>query len=292
MELTSQVKSTMIPEYIRQLQTPLPELNTDLDRETVQIALSTNMISVGVDIDRLGLMIINGQPKTTAEYIQASSRVGRPSTSAGLVVTLYNWSRPRDRSHYERFRAYHRTFYRFVESTSVTPFSARARDRALHAVLIALARSLIGPLTDNQGATRMADKSVSEPLKQLVDVICQRAAQVMAEEAEETRAYLDALLEIYWVGRKRAASDVAKENRGSRHVPSRAGIHQYGPVDIDVHAGCRTADAGQIDQNPDQNRLELNRGIRHGHKIAFRKNKESCQLWRPAPAVPRRTHGS
>lgn len=195
MELTSQVKSTMIPEYIRQLQTPLPELNTDLDRETVDIVLSTNMISVGMDIDRLGLMIINGQPKTTAEYIQASSRVGRPSTSAGLVVTLYNWTRPRDRSHYERFRAYHRTFYRFVESTSVTPFSARARDRALHAVLIALARSLIGPLTDNQGATRMADKSVSEPLKQLVEVICQRAAQVMAEEAEETRAHLDALLE-------------------------------------------------------------------------------------------------
>ncbi|MCP9808693.1 DISARM system helicase DrmA [Cyanobium sp. HWJ4-Hawea] len=120
--------------------------------EPVDTALATNMISVGLDISRLGLMVMLGQPKTTAEYIQASSRVGRDSQRPGLVVVLLNPNRPRDRSHYERFSFWHSVFYRDVEATSVTPFSRRAIERGLPAISVALARHLNPKLTWAKGA--------------------------------------------------------------------------------------------------------------------------------------------
>ena len=106
------------------------------DFSGIDILLSTNMISVGVDIPRLGLMVINGQPRTTSEYIQASSRIGR--THPGLVTTLYNHSKSKDRSIYEQFKNYHQSFYKYVEEVSVTPFAKGARDRGLAAIFIAL----------------------------------------------------------------------------------------------------------------------------------------------------------
>jgi hypothetical protein len=109
---------------------------------------------VGLDITRLGLMVVLGQPKTSAEYIQATSRVGRDDERPGLVVTLLNVHKPRDRSHYERFAAYHETFYRAVEATSVTPFAPRAVDRGLAAVVVSLARHGEPALTP---AARAAD---------------------------------------------------------------------------------------------------------------------------------------
>ncbi|HEU4974151.1 MAG TPA: DISARM system helicase DrmA [Baekduia sp.] len=135
-ELTSRVGSSQIPARLQQLE------RTFIDKQQgaypVDVLLASNMLSVGVDVDRLGLMAVSGQPKTSAEYIQATSRVGRKHP--GLIITVFNWIRPRDTSHYERFQHYHETFYRHVEATSVTPFSARARDRALRAVLAAFVR--------------------------------------------------------------------------------------------------------------------------------------------------------
>jgi hypothetical protein len=149
LELTSRVNTAQVAEAKRRLGLPHG------DKERVDVALATNMISVGLDITRLGLMVVLGQPRTTAEYIQATSRVGRDDTRPGLVVTLLNLHRPRDRSHYERFEAWHRTFYRAVEASSITPFSPRAVDRGLPAVVVALARHLDPRMTSARGALKM-----------------------------------------------------------------------------------------------------------------------------------------
>ena len=145
-ELTSRVGSADVAEAKRRL-----ALNFE-DSERVDVALATNMISVGLDITRLGLMVVSGQPKTTSEYIQATSRVGRDPRRPGLAVTLLNIHKPRDRSHYERFSNYHEAFYRHVEATSVTPFSPRSLDRGLPAVTVAMARLGISELTPSLSA--------------------------------------------------------------------------------------------------------------------------------------------
>jgi hypothetical protein len=135
MELTSRRRSDEIPRAIEQLQLRYG------DQACVDICLASNIIEVGVDIDRLGLMTIVGQPKTTAQYIQVSGRVGRkPEVSPGLVLTIYGAAKPRDRSHYERFRSYHQRLYAQVEPTSVTPFAIPVLRRALHAAAIAHVR--------------------------------------------------------------------------------------------------------------------------------------------------------
>lgn len=140
-ELTSRISSANIPATLDQLGVRFTGTKPQKgDRYPVDVVLATNMISVGVDVPRLGLMICSGQPKTTAEYIQATSRVGRGTAGPGLVITLYNWARPRDLSHYETFEHYHQTYYRQVEALSVTPFARRALDRGLTALMVAEAR--------------------------------------------------------------------------------------------------------------------------------------------------------
>lgn len=146
LELTSRVSTGDVASAKRRLTLPFR------DNEHVDTALATNMISVGLDIVRLGLMVVAGQPKTSAEYIQATSRVGRDPSKPGLVVTVLNIHKPRDRSHYERFETYHASFYRAVEATSVTPFSPRALDRALPGALVALCRQGRSALTPPLGA--------------------------------------------------------------------------------------------------------------------------------------------
>ena len=137
MELTSRRRSDEIPRAIEQLEV---QYGT---QGCVDICLASNIIEVGVDIDRLGLMTIVGQPKTTAQYIQVSGRIGRRAdVSPGLVITIYGAAKPRDRSHYERFRTYHQSLYAQVEPTSVTPFATPVLRRALHAAAVSYIRQV------------------------------------------------------------------------------------------------------------------------------------------------------
>jgi hypothetical protein len=181
-ELTSRVSTDKVAEAKRRLSRPFSE------KERVDVALATNMISVGLDITRLGLMVVSGQPKTSAEYIQATSRVGRDPQRPGLVVTILNVHRPRDRSHYERFAAYHESFYRSVEATSVTPFSPRALDRGLAGTVVALARQGHPPMTAPRDAAAILQE------RHCLDFVAERLAEraeahakISAAEAQELR---------------------------------------------------------------------------------------------------------
>ena len=142
LELTGGLKRSEIREAIDALETTYPP---SPKKSNVDVCLATNIIEVGVDIQRLSLMAVAGQPKTTAQYIQATGRVGRDSQKPGLVLTLYGPSKPRDRSHFERFRGYHERLYAQVEPSSVTPFSSPALNRALHAAIVAYVRQKGGP---------------------------------------------------------------------------------------------------------------------------------------------------
>lgn len=134
-ELTSRKTADAIKNIKENLTTPFKSNYQEGEKRSVDILFATNMISVGVDIERLGLMMVNGLPKTTSEYIQASSRVGRKHP--GLVITSYNINKSRDRSHYEYFKSMHEGLYRYVEPTSVTPFSAGARKKGLAGIFFA-----------------------------------------------------------------------------------------------------------------------------------------------------------
>jgi hypothetical protein len=136
-ELTSRIASSEIPDSLKELEKSYNGENFS----ALDVCIATNMIATGVDVSRLGLMLIHGQPKTTAEYIQASSRVGRDARGPGLVIMLYSPSKPRDKSQYEHFQSFHNKIYSYVEPTSVTPFSISARERALHSLIIGLVRN-------------------------------------------------------------------------------------------------------------------------------------------------------
>jgi hypothetical protein len=178
LELTSRVPTDKVAEARRRLECQFDS------KERVDCAIATNMISVGLDIPRLGLMVVLGQPKTHAEYIQATSRVGRDDKRPGLVVTLLNIHKPRDRSHYERFPYYHATFYRSVEVASVTPFAARALDRGFVGSLVSLARHADARLTPALGAERIADARAALE-RRVLDVFLERVdGQPISDGAE------------------------------------------------------------------------------------------------------------
>lgn len=201
-ELSSRRDSTELPGLLTSLAKPLPDAR--------DIVLSTSMFGTGVDIDRLGLMIVNGQPKTTSSYIQATGRVGR--SQGGLVVTFFRASRPRDLDHFEFFTGYHRAIYRYVEPITVTPFAARARERALGPVTVALlrqAQQVRGVLVSQNwaarnNANRMQSLRHSSAELQVINQVINERSQAQTETRRppidevdrEVRAGLDLWQEV------------------------------------------------------------------------------------------------
>ena len=190
-ELTSRVSSRDVPRHLDQLEVKFKaEFNDEEGKfvtrwdegetRSIDIVLATNMLSVGVDVNRLGLMVVNGQPKGTAEYIQATSRVGR--SFPGLVCTALTWARPRDLSHYETFEHYHATFYKHVEAQSVTPFSPRALDRGLTGAMLSALRLGNARFNPNTGAGAL-DRAGLEAVVHVTDVIVRRAWGISGQSA-------------------------------------------------------------------------------------------------------------
>lgn len=188
-ELTSRVQTTALVKRLKTLEkVEYSAANQEAKQYAISVLLATNMISVGVDIDRLNLMTVVGQPKLTSEYIQATSRVGRKYP--GLVFTLYDATKSRDRSHYEQFRAYHESFYRFVEPTSVTPFSQPALDRALHAAMTALVRSYAGELSREEDAKNIIDLD-ADILNKIKNEFMRRVTEIQRNGSDETKIEIE-----------------------------------------------------------------------------------------------------
>lgn len=219
-ELNSRLGSDEIPKRLKSMDAEIG--NPDV----LDVLLATNMISVGVDVDRLGLMVVTGQPKMTSEYIQATSRIGRKFP--GLVVTIYNWTRPRDRSHYERFVGYHSAIYSNVEPTSVTPFASRARDRGLHGVFISLVRHMLDGMKPEEAA--VAFSPLHPDVQMIKELILDRVNAIDPSEVDDTRRELDLICDR-WDSRSQSGTlyyGPSKSNPDLPHLMHHAEIKVEG----------------------------------------------------------------
>ena len=193
---------------LREAGQPVPERGA----RPFDAVLATSMLQVGVDVTRLGLMLVVGQPKNTAEYIQASSRVGRDRGKPGLVVALGNWARPRDLAHFEQFRRYHERFYAEVEALSVTPFSVTSLERGLDGVLVSAARVMEAVIPDGLSPERSAGRIEEQRdfVVRLIDALVARARRACDEHAaDRARQRLINRLD-HWTGRRKHLADLHK----------------------------------------------------------------------------------
>lgn len=270
-ELTSRIRSEDIPMILDRLEAVFAPEKKDEKSEASKTAkrplavlLATNMISVGVDVKRLGLMVVGGQPKSTAEYIQATSRVGR--NKPGLVVTVYNWARPRDMSHFERFEHYHATFYKQVEALSVTPFSTGAIRRGLAGLLVGSLRQRGTNLNRNIDAARI--QKTDPVIDDLIEHIAQRASLVGdAGAGDECRAQLRHKLDLWAANAQNTAGgrtltfDVTRgKDRGTAvALLQRPGLERWDEFtclnslrEVEPAVKLIALDAGGLDDEPPQ----------------------------------------
>ncbi len=203
-ELTSRISGSDVTASLANLDIRYPGQEDEdgkVKEHPIDICLATNMISVGLDVPRLGLMTVAGQPKTTSEYIQATSRVGRNAKDApGLVFVLYRPGRPRDKSHYEQFKIYHSRVYCNVEPTSVTPFSAPVRERALHAIMVAMMR-LESDEKFNSDPPKFPSASLQERVRCIIE---NRVEDIDPDELDATISRMEYILQSWedWNPRK------------------------------------------------------------------------------------------
>lgn len=194
-ELTSRISGSDVTTSLSNLGITYPgatDQEGKIREHPIDICLATNMISVGLDVSRLGLMTVAGQPKTTSEYIQATSRVGRNASNApGVIFVLYRPGRPRDKSHYEHFRSYHSRVYCSVEPTSVTPFSAPVRERALHAIMVGIMR-LEGDSVFNENPPKYPSDELYEKVR---SIIKNRVDEIDSDELAATMAAMEAFMQ-------------------------------------------------------------------------------------------------
>ena len=181
-ELTGRISATKIPSILQKVEERMT------DGEALDAILCTNMFSVGVDVDRLSVMVVNGQPKSASEYIQATGRIGRKSP--GIVVANYSYMRPRDLSHFENFVQFHSTYHKLVEPGTLTPLSGRARDRGLAGVFMALVRLTNRTLSEDPKRFDPSNPDVAVRIRKVRDQIIARAHKVNPREIDGTRADL------------------------------------------------------------------------------------------------------
>ena len=185
-ELTGRISAAKIPTILQNIETKLG------DKEVLDGLLCTNMLSVGVDVDRLNVMVINGQPKSTSEYIQASGRIGRKDP--GIVVTNYTYIRPRDLSYFENFIQFHSTYHKSVEPGTLTPFSSRARDRGFSGIFLALARMTSPILSNDPKMFDTNNPSIANLVNRITKQILDRVDEVDKREYDETKTDLKNLI--------------------------------------------------------------------------------------------------
>jgi hypothetical protein len=224
LELTSRRGPDELPNDLREL-----GVRADDSTEAIDVVLSSNMLSVGIDIPRLALMLMVGQPKTTAEYIQATSRVGR-GHNKGIVVTLFRSNRARDRSHFETFCSYHDALYRTVEPTSVTPWSLSSRERSLAGALVALVRQSFVALAEDPsaGVLNLTDERMRIAIDQLVTHFLGYVARSDKAEEEDTLGAVQQLLRDWDARAELARKDNSALRYERRVATDTALLKRYG----------------------------------------------------------------